>query len=83
MRIDEVNNILKGKRPVSAQPEAKPTANKPNTTTLRVRIAEARKAVGVVMAQAKNMKAFKIMLQARELNGKLVALEAELNRISP
>jgi hypothetical protein len=82
MTIEQVNQIL-ARRPVSAQPSKAPAAVKqPDTKTLAARIAEARKAVGAVIAQAKRLGSTRIIKQVRSLSEQLVALDAELTRIS-
>lgn len=81
MTIEQVNALLKGKRPVSANQVAKPTATKPDVVALRTRIAEAREAVGDAMAQASKLGALALFNQTMLLRDTLTKLEAELAEI--
>jgi hypothetical protein len=79
--IEQVNQALKNFGKPTPKP-AQPKPTRPNTALLKQRIAEARKSIGVLFAQAQKLKAVKIAAQIHELSAKLAAMEAELNKIS-
>ena len=81
MTINEINTILKRKRPVSANQVAKPTATKPDVGALLLRIAEVRKTVCGVLIQARKLGATKVIKQAVSLNEALLRIEAEIAEI--
>jgi hypothetical protein len=79
--IEQVNALLKGKRPVSANQVAKPTATKPDVGGLLLRIAEVRKTLCGVLIQARKLGATKVIKQAVSLNETLLKMEAEIAEI--
>jgi hypothetical protein len=76
ININEVNNILKSKRPATKTPTA--TEKTPDAATLRSRIAEAGKALNQLLAQPQVLGASKIAEQVQALSAKLCQLERQL-----
>jgi hypothetical protein len=79
MTIDQVNSQLRNKRPAAKQA---PVASKPDVASIRQRIADVRKQVGIAFEQAQRLGASKLAAQIRTLSQQLITLEADLMRIS-
>jgi hypothetical protein len=76
MNITEINNILKSKRPAAKAPTG--ATREADITALGARIADARKALNRMLAQAELLGASRVAEQARCLSAKLGAVEAQL-----
>jgi hypothetical protein len=80
-KLAEINQQLRGKRPVAAKAPA--IANsKLDVATLRKRIADVRKQIGIAFEQAEKLGATKLVAQIRALSQQLVELESALAQIS-
>jgi hypothetical protein len=74
--LDQINNSLKARKPAAKASAA--TAKTPDVATLRSRIAETRKALNQLLAQAQGLGASGIAEQVRALSARLCQLEGQL-----
>ena len=80
MTIDQVNSQLRNKRPAAKQTPA--ANNKPDVASIRERIADVRKQMGVAFEKAQRLSTTELSAKLRSLSVQLAALEADLGRIS-
>jgi hypothetical protein len=80
MTIDQVNSQLRNKRPAVKQAPAV-TNNKPDVASIRHRISDVKKQVGIAFEQAHKLGATQLAAKIRVLSQQLAGLEADLTSV--